>query len=83
MTAGKYDGITVASACSACAWIIGSPPECAPGRHMQLMHDHHVPELVALGWTVTDYPEADEPPDVVCPHYPALCEEGEDGRDAS
>ena len=24
-----------------------------------------------IGWIVTDYPH--EPPDVVCPHYAALC----------
>jgi hypothetical protein len=33
---------------------------------------------VALGWTVTDYP--DEPPDVVCPHYAALCADSDDGE---
>jgi len=34
---------------------------------MAIIHDHHVPELVALGWIVTEYPH--EPPDVSCPHY--------------
>lgn len=65
------DGIAVASSCTACAGEIGTPDEYAPGGHMALIHAHHVPELVALGWTVTDYPH--EPPDVVCPHYAALC----------
>jgi hypothetical protein len=64
-------GIAVASACTSCAGQISSPPEYAPGRHMAIVHDHHVPELVALGWIATDYPH--EPPDVVCPHYAALC----------
>jgi len=41
---------------------------------MAIVHDHHMPELVALGWIATDYP--DEPPDVVCPHYAALCADG-------
>jgi hypothetical protein len=65
------DGIAVASACTACAGQTSNPPEYAPGRHMAIVHDHHVSELVALGWIVTDYPH--EPPDVVCPHYAALC----------
>lgn len=65
-------GIAVASACTACADVISRPPEYAPGRRMAIVHDHHVPELVAIGWIVTDYPDGDEPPDVVCPHYAAL-----------
>jgi hypothetical protein len=44
---------------------------------MAVVHDQHVPELLALGWTITDYP--DEPPDVVCAHYPALCADDGDG----
>ena len=62
-------GIAVASACTGCAGQISSPPEWAPGRHMAIVHDHHVPELQALGWVLTEYPH--EPPDVVCPHYHA------------
>jgi hypothetical protein len=73
----RADGIAIASACTGCAAEIGTPPEYAPGRHLALIHDHHVPQLVALGWTVTDYP--DEPPDVVCPHYAALCADDGDG----
>jgi hypothetical protein len=61
---GKHTGIAVASACTTCAWLISSPPEYAPGRHMAIVHDHHVPELQALGWVLTEYPH--EPPDVVC-----------------
>jgi hypothetical protein len=61
------DGVAMASACGQCAWLISSPPEFAPGRHMAPIHDSHVPELVALGWIVTDYPH--EVPDVVCRHY--------------
>lgn len=64
------DGIAVASSCTGCAGVIGSPPEYARGKHMVIVHNHHVPELVALGWIVTRYPH--EPPDVVCPHYAAL-----------
>jgi len=40
------------------------------------MHTEHVPELTAIGWVVTTY--ADGPPDVVCPHYAALCAAAED-----
>ena len=36
----------------------------------------HVAKQVALGWEVTTY--AGEPPDVVCPHYGALCVAAED-----
>jgi hypothetical protein len=61
------NGVAMASACDDCAWLISSPPAWTPGRHMAPIHDSHVPELVALGWIVTDYP--DEPPDVVCKHY--------------
>ncbi len=43
MTAGKHDGIAMASACDACAALISSPPAWAPGRHMALIHDSHVP----------------------------------------
>jgi hypothetical protein len=64
------DGIAAASACTACAGEISSPPEYAPGRHMAIVHDHQVPELQALGWVLTEYPH--EPPDVVCPHYHAV-----------
>lgn len=63
--------VAVASSCAACAHEIGTPPEYAPGRHMATVHAGHVPELAALGWEVTRYPH--EPPDVVCPHYAALC----------
>jgi Protein of unknown function (DUF3631) len=42
MTDGA-DGIAVASSCTGCAGEIGTPPEYAPGRHMALIHDHHVP----------------------------------------
>jgi len=73
------DGIAVASACIDCTGEIGTPPEYAPGRHMALIHDQHVPQLVALGWTVTDYPH--DPPDVVCPHYAALCADSDGGGD--
>jgi hypothetical protein len=68
------DGTAVASSCSACAGEIGTPPQYAPGRHMGVIHAGHVGALVALGWEVTRYPH--EPPDVVCPHYAALCEDG-------
>jgi hypothetical protein len=67
----KADRIAVASSCASCAGQIGTPPEYAPGRHMEIIHDQHVPQLAALGWIVTDYPH--EPADVVCPHYAALC----------
>ena len=70
------DDIAVASSCASCAGEISSPPEYAPGRHMAIIHASHVPGLVAKGWTVTDYPH--EPPDVVCPHYPALCADDDD-----
>ncbi len=60
-------GIAVGSSCTQCAWLIGSPEPYQPGYHMAIIHDHHVPELVALGWIVTEYPH--EPPDVSCPHY--------------
>ena len=73
----SHDGIAVASSCTACAGQIGTPPEYAPGRHMAIVHARHVPELVALGWTVTRHPH--EPPDVVCPHYAALCADGSGG----
>jgi hypothetical protein len=69
------DGIAVASSCTSCAGEISTPPEYAPGRHMALIHAHHMPELVARGWIVTTYPH--EPPDVVCPHYAALCADGD------
>lgn len=62
-------GIAVASACTACAHLIGSPPECRPGRHMAVIHDGHVAELVAAGWILYDCPG--EPADIVCVHYKA------------
>ena len=66
-------GVAVAAACSSCAPLIGDMPECAPGRHMAVIHDAHVAELVAAGWQVIDYP--DQPSDVICSHYRALCAE--------
>jgi hypothetical protein len=42
---------------------------------MAIIHDHHVPEIAALGWVVTEYPH--EPPDVVCAHYHAACWHGD------
>ena len=38
------------------------------------MHACCARELVAIGWVMSFYPEPDEPPDCVCPHYAALCE---------
>lgn len=64
-------GIAVASCCTDCAHILGSPDEIAPGRCMEIVHAHHIPQLEAIGWEVTRY--AHEPPDVVCPHYADLC----------
>jgi hypothetical protein len=64
-----HEPIAVASSCTDCAGHIGNPPEAAPGRHMVIIHAHHIPELVAIGWIVTEVPH--EPPDVVCPHYHA------------
>jgi hypothetical protein len=63
------DGIAVASACAGCAPLIGSPEECAPGRHMAIVCDDCIPELAAAGWILTEYPH--EPPDIVCEHYHA------------
>jgi hypothetical protein len=63
------DGIALASSCTSCAGQISNPPAWAPGRHMAPIHASHMPELQALGWVVTEYPE--EPPDVACPHYHA------------
>jgi hypothetical protein len=70
----RMNGIAVASACDDCAHLIGSPPAWDPGRHMEIIHDDHVPELQALGWVLTEYPH--EPPDVVCAHYHAAYWQG-------
>jgi hypothetical protein len=59
----------IASSCTDCAWLISSPPEFAPGRHMAPIHGQHVAELMAIGWVLTEYPH--EPPDIVCEHYHA------------
>jgi hypothetical protein len=70
-------GIAVYSACRPCATeleLIGE--EYEPGRIMGIGHAHHAPELAAAGWAIT-YPDGpDKPADVVCPHYPALCQAG-------
>jgi hypothetical protein len=68
---GANAGIAVASACKECGWVIHDAKEIEgrPGYVMALIHDHHVPELVALGWVLTEYPA--DPPDVVCEHYHA------------
>lgn len=77
MTRHKHpDAVAVASSCTVCAGEIGSPPEYAPGRHMATVHASHVAALGALGWEVTRYPH--DPPDVVCPHYAALCADDDD-----
>ena len=68
--------IAVYAACKPCADEIGlAKREYAPGRVLGIGHAEHVPELAAIGWAVT-YPDGpDEPADVVCPHYAALCAE--------
>jgi hypothetical protein len=72
---GANAGIAVASACDACASLISGGEQVAPGRHMGLIHTSHVPELVALGWILTEYPV--DPPDVVCEHYHAAYWQGD------
>jgi hypothetical protein len=39
----RMNGIAVASACGDCAPMIGNPPPWEPGRHMTIIHDHHIP----------------------------------------
>lgn len=75
MTAGKHDGIAMASACGECAWMIGSPDAWAPGRHMGIVHDSHVPELRQLGWILTGADDGG-PPDIACVHYHAAYWQG-------
>ena len=65
----QREAVAVASSCAACAVHIGDPPEAAPGRHMAIIHAHHIPDLEAIGWIMTEVPH--EPPDIVCPHYHA------------
>lgn len=65
----------VYAACGPCAaeWMMTGATEYAPGRFMATGHASHAAELVAIGWVQT-YPDGpDEPADVVCPHYEALC----------
>jgi hypothetical protein len=71
--AGGIRGIVLAWSCRECrAGASDGGREYAPGRwSLGPMHTSHVPELVALGRQVTTY--AGQPPDVVCPHYAALC----------
>ena len=70
-------GIAVYSGCTPCASEhIPGADEYKPGRWMGIAHAHHAPELIAIGWIMTTYPH--EPPDVVCPHYQALCDQDED-----
>jgi hypothetical protein len=65
----------LAAACTPCSALFGGGREYAPGRHMAVVHGEHVPELQARGWIVLGY--LDEPADVVCPHYAALCGDDE------
>jgi hypothetical protein len=76
---GAHAGIAVASACDGCAWVIGGGEETSPGYVMGIIHGHHVPELVALGWILTEYPA--HPPDVACLHYHLQHWEGGHGDD--
>jgi hypothetical protein len=69
-------GVAIAYACAACAKEIGNPPEHDPDVHVTYIHEHHVPELQAIGWVYTTYPRQPprykrEPPDIMCPHYHA------------
>jgi hypothetical protein len=64
----RNHGVAVAFACDDCAHLIGSP-EPQDGIRATVIHEHHIPELYALGWIVTRY--RGEPPDVVCEHYHA------------
>jgi hypothetical protein len=64
--AGEHP-IAVASACGACAHVIGGGKEWAPGRHMAIVHASHIAELVAAGWVLIENPH--DPPDIVCSHY--------------
>ena len=66
-------GVVLAWSCGPCRNVSTYGEEYAPGRwSLGPMHTSHVPGLVAAGWEVTTY--AGEAPDVVCPHYAALCE---------
>jgi hypothetical protein len=76
---GPHAGIAVASACDACAYLISGGEHVAPGRHMGIIHAEHVPELVALGWVLTEHPA--DPPDVTCLHYHLEHWEGGHGDD--
>lgn len=75
----KRDGIAVYSACTPCAseWLPHAE-QYAPGRWMGIAHASHAPEMIAIGWIMTEY--ADEAPDVVCPHYAALCADDDGGQ---
>jgi hypothetical protein len=71
-------GIVLAWSCGPCRAETGmTGREYAPGRFsLGAMHASHAPELTALGWEVITY--AHELPDLVCPHYAALCAAAED-----
>jgi hypothetical protein len=72
MRASEITGVAFAWSCGSCRPAGSSGEEYAPGRwSLGPVHTGHVPELAAIGWEVTTY--AGEPPDVVCPHYAALC----------
>ena len=60
-------GIVVACACTECAPRIGSPPEIAPGAHLVIIHEHHVP--ARSGWLDRPGNGPGEPDNIACVHY--------------
>jgi hypothetical protein len=72
---GPGAGLAFASACKECGWVIPDAKEGQPGYVSAIIHDHHVPELEALGWVLTEYPA--DMPDIACPHYHAAFWEGD------
>jgi hypothetical protein len=77
---GPDAGIACAAACDGCAHLIGDPePDPESGIRMALIHTHHVPELVADGWVLTEYEH--DLPDVTCLHYHLQHWEGGHGAD--
>jgi hypothetical protein len=77
---GPGSGIALASACDACAHLIGNPEPSEHGLRMTMIHASHIPELEAEGWVTTPAPDGG-PPDCTCIHYHLQHWEGGHGDD--